>query len=90
MSEELQSCEDPKGGVPTDGAGLVKSTKKQPDYGGKLGEIGRMAATEVMGSKWMHEEMLRKKHYLMEIGKDIASTIFDLLLEELVINFEQF
>lgn len=90
MSEELQSCEDPKDGDPVEGVDVVKSVKTKPVYGGKLGEIGRMAATETTGSKWMHEEVLRKKHYVMEIERDIASSILDRLLEELVINLEQF
>lgn len=90
MSEELENCEDLKGKVPIGGLelgfggeDLVKSKKKQPNGAGKLGEIGKFAAME---AKWMHEELMKNKHCLMEIGGDVASSIFDHLLEELVIN----
>lgn len=54
-------------------------------------EIGKLAATEMIKSSWVHHEISKDQHYFMEIGRDLASNILDQLLDELLlINLGKF
>ncbi|KAH6836645.1 hypothetical protein C2S53_005264 [Perilla frutescens var. hirtella] len=95
LSEELESCGDSNGKIMLDGLDLeggyrVKSRRRDRNYAEKLDEVGKLAATETMRSSWLYDEIWKNKHCFMEIGREIASNIFDHLFEELVIDFEQF
>ncbi|XP_057772485.1 uncharacterized protein LOC130992040 [Salvia miltiorrhiza] len=91
LSEELESCGDSVSNkrVEQEGEEVVTS---RPNHAAaaKLGGIGKLAAVETVRSTWLHNEILQNKQCLLEIGRDVASNIFDHLLEELVINIQQF
>lgn len=86
LSEELDSCGDSKQTIMLDGLDLEGGNlvRLRHNYSN---EVGKMAAMDMISSSWLHEEILQNKHCFMEIGRDIASNVFDHLLEELVINF---
>lgn len=89
LSEELDNCRDSKQKITLDGLDLEGGNlvRLRHNYSERLDEVGKMAAMDTMRSSWLHEEILQNKHCFNEIGRDIASNVFDHLLEELVINF---
>lgn len=85
LSEELDNCGDSKQTIMLDGLDLEEGNLVRLRH--NYSDVGKMAAMDMMRSSCLHEEILQNKHCFMEIGRDIASNIFDHLLEELVINF---
>ncbi|KAL1541071.1 hypothetical protein AAHA92_25335 [Salvia divinorum] len=93
LSEELESCGESNGKLSNDSVeqedeNMVR--RSYSNYYANFGGIGKLAAMEIVRSSWLHDELLTNKHCVLEIGRDVASNIFDHLLEELLINIGNF
>ncbi|PIN25441.1 hypothetical protein CDL12_01807 [Handroanthus impetiginosus] len=88
LSEELDNCGNSKdkGFINNGYGGQIKLGSKHQIYAENLDQISRLAAKEMINSRWVYEEISKNQHYFREIGRDISSEILDLLLDELLIN----
>ncbi|XP_047956934.1 uncharacterized protein LOC125202558 [Salvia hispanica] len=93
LSEELESCGESNGKLSNDRVEREEENmvrRSYSNYYANIGGIGKLAAMEIVRTSWLHDGLLTNKHCVLEIGRDVASSILDHLLEELLTNIGKF
>ncbi|KAL9140912.1 hypothetical protein ABFS82_14G068800 [Erythranthe guttata] len=88
LSEELDSCGNSKEKKVINNGFCEEEEKlrnRDKNYAEKWEELGKVAAIEIIKLSWVQNEISIDENIVKEIGNDLASTILDQLLDELLI-----
>lgn len=89
LSEELENCgKSNEKKLMNSGCSVEeKLSRIRHRHPEKWDEIGKLAAREMVEWGWVHDEVSKNQLCLKEIGRDFASQILDLLLDDLLFDF---
>ncbi|KAL7124734.1 hypothetical protein ABFS83_14G068900 [Erythranthe nasuta] len=88
LSEELDSCGNSKEKKVINNGFCEEEEKlrsRDKNYAEKWDELGKLAAIEIIKLSWVQNEISKDENIVKEIGNDLASTILDQLLDELLL-----